>query len=55
MDHYDRWLKQDMAYIITEQEKTAFKTLTTDLEREKFVERFWRRAGNLSPSSPAGT
>ena len=42
-DHYDKWLNQDVAYIITSQEEAVFKGLTTDLEREKFVERFWRR------------
>ena len=43
VDHYDKWLNQDVAYIITSREKAVFKSLTTDLEREKFVERFWRR------------
>jgi len=43
VDHYDKWLNQDVAYIITSQEKAVFKSLTTDLEREKFVDRFWRR------------
>ena len=38
---YDRWLNQDVAYIITEQERTAFKALTTDEERNKFIEQFW--------------
>ena len=42
-DHYDKWLNQDVAYIITSREKAVFENLTTDLEREKFVERFWRR------------
>lgn len=42
-DHYDKWLNQDVAYIITSREKAVFKRLTTDLEREKFVELFWRR------------
>lgn len=40
---YKKWLDNDVAYIITEQEKKAFKALTTDEERENFIENFWRR------------
>lgn len=40
---YKKWLDNDVAYIITEQEKKAFKALTTDDERENFIENFWRR------------
>lgn len=42
-DVYKKWLSNDVAYIITEQEKKAFKTLKTDEERENFIENFWRR------------
>src|SRR5262245_15315193 len=38
-----RWLDQDAAYIITDEERTAFKGLQTDEEREQFVEQFWLR------------
>ncbi len=40
---YKKWMDQDVAYIITDQEKKAFKALTTDEERENFIENFWRR------------
>lgn len=40
---YKRWLENDVAYIITNDEKKAFKALATDEERENFIEQFWRR------------
>ena len=43
IDYFEKWLNQDVAYIITPQEKTVFRSLNTDLERERFIERFWRR------------
>lgn len=38
-----KWLQQDVVYIITEEEKAAFKRLTTDEERYQFIEQFWLR------------
>jgi GWxTD domain-containing protein len=29
-------------YVITDEERKAFKKLTTDEERENFIEEFWR-------------
>jgi len=40
---YKRWLDEDVTYIITDEEKTAFKRLSTDDERETFIEQFWLR------------
>src|SRR5260370_24008044 len=40
---YKDWLDKDVAYIITDEERKAFKKLQTDDEREKFIEEFWRR------------
>jgi GWxTD domain-containing protein len=40
---WKKWLNEDVVYIITDQEKAAFKKLQTDEEREQFVEQFWRR------------
>lgn len=40
---YKKWLENDVTYIITDQEKRAFKALATDEERENFIEQFWRR------------
>src|SRR5215470_5270588 len=38
-----KWLEEDVAYIITDEEKAAFKALKTDEEREQFIEQFWLR------------
>jgi GWxTD domain-containing protein len=40
---YERWLQEDVAYIINNEEREAFKGLETDAEREKFIEQFWKR------------
>src|SRR3989454_3431027 len=38
-----KWLDEDVAYIITDEEKATFKALKTDEEREQFIESFWLR------------
>jgi GWxTD domain-containing protein len=38
-----RWLDEDVTYIITNEERTVFKNLKTDEEREQFIESFWLR------------
>jgi GWxTD domain-containing protein len=43
MTPYRKWLNEDVAYIITEEEREAFKHLQTDDEREQFIEQFWLR------------
>jgi GWxTD domain-containing protein len=41
---YQKWLNEDVAYIITDEERAAFKKLQSDLiERETFIENFWLR------------
>ena len=40
---YRKWLNEDVAYIISDEERTAFKRLQTDEEREQFIEQFWLR------------
>jgi GWxTD domain-containing protein len=40
---FKNWIDQDVAYIITDEEKKAYKKLATDEEREQFIEQFWRR------------
>ena len=40
---YKDWLEKDVTYIITDDERRAFKKLETDEERERFIEEFWRR------------
>ena len=38
-----KWINEDVTYIITDEERKAFKGLNTDEERESFVEQFWLR------------
>lgn len=38
-----RWLDQDVRWIITDEERAAFKQLSNDEERDQFVEQFWQR------------
>ena len=40
---YKKWMNEDVAYIITQEERNAFKMLQTDDEREQFIEQFWLR------------
>jgi GWxTD domain-containing protein len=48
---YKTWLNQDVAYIISEEERKAFKNLSNDEERDAFIENFWLRR-NPTPDSP---
>jgi GWxTD domain-containing protein len=48
---YKSWLEQDVAYIISDDERRAFKNLSNDEERESFIEQFWLRR-NPNPDSP---
>ena len=41
-EQYKRWLDQDVVYIITDEERKGFLALTTDDQREKFIEDFWQ-------------
>src|SRR5215467_622235 len=38
-----KWIDEDVSYIITSAERTAWKGLKTDEEREAFIESFWLR------------
>src|SRR3954454_16782812 len=38
-----RWIKEDVAYIITDEERQAFAKLNTEDERQNFIEQFWIR------------
>jgi len=40
---YKKWLNEDVSYIITDEERSAFNKLQTDEEREQFIEQFWLR------------
>src|SRR5499425_2722837 len=44
---YKEWLNEDVVYIISPEERTAFLRLDTNEEREQFIEQFWlRRSSN---------
>jgi GWxTD domain-containing protein len=40
---FEKWLKEDVTYIITDEERAAWKRLNTAEEREQFIEQFWLR------------
>jgi GWxTD domain-containing protein len=40
---YKKWLEEDVIYIITDEERAAFKQLSNDEERDNFIEAFWQR------------
>src|SRR5580704_9736511 len=40
---YKKWLDEDVVWIITDEEKAAFKQLSNDEERDSFIEAFWQR------------
>ena len=40
---WKKWMNEDVTYIITDEERQAFKRLKTDEERQQFVEQFWMR------------
>jgi GWxTD domain-containing protein len=48
---YKSWLDQDVAYIISDEERKAFRNLGNDEERDAFIEQFWLRR-NPNPDSP---
>lgn len=42
-DYFKKWLHQDVRYIISDEEKAIFQELSTEEEKEQFIEQFWRR------------
>lgn len=47
---YQQWLTEDVACIITPEERSAFLQLDTDQDRNNFIEQFWYRR-NPDPTS----
>jgi GWxTD domain-containing protein len=47
---FQKWLDEDVRYIITDQERADFLKLTTARQRDDFVEAFWERR-NPTPGS----
>ena len=48
--YYKGWLQQDVIWIITDDERIAFKRLQNDQDRDQFIEAFWARR-NPTPDS----
>jgi GWxTD domain-containing protein len=40
---YQKWLNEEVAYIITAEERRDFLALKSDAERLQFIEKFWLR------------
>ena len=51
---YKNWLQRDVAYIITNEEKKSFLELTTDADRDSFIDHFWQ-VRNPTPGAPTNT
>jgi GWxTD domain-containing protein len=50
--YYEKWLDQDVLYIISDDERDVFKKLHTPEEKDAFIEQFWqRRSPNPSRST----
>jgi hypothetical protein len=45
------WVREEVPYIITDMERYAFKKLSTDDDREAFIQNFWERR-NPDPGNP---
>jgi len=50
-DYFTKWLKQDVIYIITKQEREIFEKLSNPEEREAFIGQFWHRRDS-DPRTP---
>ncbi len=41
--YYEKWLNEDVVYIITDEERAVFSKLQAPEEKDGFIEEFWRR------------
>jgi GWxTD domain-containing protein len=48
---YEKWVKEDVVYIIQNGERLAFQNLHTDEERAHFIEQFWERRNPVPGST----
>jgi len=48
---YKTWLNQEVTYIISDEERKSFMSMSNDEERDAFIENFWLRR-NPNPDSP---
>jgi GWxTD domain-containing protein len=51
-EKYQKWLEEEVPYIITEREREAFLELRSFEERDAFIEAFWRKR-DPDPLTPA--
>jgi len=42
-EEYKKWLREDVVYIATHQERAEFRNLTSDKQRDEFIIAFWER------------
>ena len=40
---YKKWMNEEVVYIISDEERKAFRAFSTDEERQQFIEGFWLR------------
>jgi len=50
-EHYQKWLEEEVVYIITAKERDVFERLETDRERDIFIEAFWKQR-DPTPGTP---
>src|SRR5579859_6224395 len=48
---YQKWLSEDVRWIITDQERVNFEKLSDNAQRDTFVVSFWERR-NPTPGAP---
>ena len=46
---YQKWLDEDVVWIISPEERTQFMKLSSDTERNEFIKQFWERRNVQSP------
>jgi GWxTD domain-containing protein len=51
---YKHWLTEEVPYLITDDEKNLFLSLTTNEARDRFIEDFWK-IRSADPDSPVNT
>lgn len=50
-EKHKKWLDEEVVYIISKNEKSVFKSFTTDEQREEFIKKFWERR-DPTPNTP---
>ena len=51
---YDHWLKAEVNYLITDEERANFLSLSTDQDRDTFIQSFWM-IRNPDPNAPGNS